>query len=104
MLPVASPAAIGSSIVLTFTPRAESMLSDRLKLATAAEPPFNMIIEAGQQPARRAAGVRSATFASRVEPDVTNSSVKRGQKDCGDDHAVRCQDQPKATRLCVNPG
>ena len=48
--------------------------------------------------------VRSAAFASRVEPDVTNSSVKRGQKDCGDDHAVRCQDQPKATRLCINPG
>jgi hypothetical protein len=32
------------------------------------------------------------------------SPVKRGQKDCGDDDAVGCQDQPKATGLCINPG
>jgi uncharacterized membrane protein len=32
------------------------------------------------------------------------SPAKRGQNDCGDDHAVRCQNQSKASGLCVNPG
>jgi hypothetical protein len=32
------------------------------------------------------------------------SPVKRGQKDCDEDHAVHCQDHLKATGLRVNPG
>ena len=60
---------------------------------------------------RDALGRERDTYAAGVEDDLilhaknaAYSPVKRGQKDCGDDDAVGCQDQPKATGLCINPG